>query len=56
MPFVEPSAVGGVAGIVGAGGNTGALVGNTMVKYMKVRPAFAGLGWLTLCAGYTLNP
>mmetsp|Transcript_5953 Transcript_5953/g.14157 ORF Transcript_5953/g.14157 Transcript_5953/m.14157 type:complete len:500 (-) Transcript_5953:233-1732(-) len=55
VPFVEPSAVGGVAGIVGAGGNTGALIGNTMVKYMKVRPAFAGLGWLTICAGFLVT-
>jgi len=51
VPFVEPTAVGGVAGIVGAGGNTGALVGNTMCKYWGVRPAFAALGWLTLMAG-----
>ena len=53
VPYVLPNAVGGVAGIVGAGGNTGALLGNFMIVALKgtggAKPsrniAFCAMGW-----------
>eukprot|EP00960_Hanusia_phi_P016923 498246-Hanusia_phi.AAC.1 len=50
VPFVEPSAIGGVAGLVGAGGTGGALIGNFMVS-IGGRPAFCMLGWLAMITG-----
>jgi NNP family nitrate/nitrite transporter-like MFS transporter len=47
VPFVEPTAVGGVAGIVGAGGNAGALGCNFMMAVGQ-RPAFQAIGWLSM--------
>jgi NNP family nitrate/nitrite transporter-like MFS transporter len=32
VPFVEPKALGGVAGIVGAGGNVGAVLAGFLMK------------------------
>lgn len=51
VPFVEPTAVGGVAGIVGAGGNSGALAGNFILGIGK-RPGLAILGWLSVCSAF----
>lgn len=53
VPYVKPHAVGGVAGIVGAGGNVGALLGNAMIMGLRgaagPKPsrmlAFCALGW-----------
>jgi len=53
VPYVLPTAVGGVAGITGAGGNMGALLGNALVIVLKgnagPKPArnlmFCALGW-----------
>ncbi|EKX37815.1 nitrate transporter [Guillardia theta CCMP2712] len=50
VPFVEPSAIGGVAGLVGAGGTAGALGGNFLVR-IGGRPAFCMLGWLAMITG-----
>jgi NNP family nitrate/nitrite transporter-like MFS transporter len=47
VPFIEPTAVGGVAGIVGAGGNAGALMCNFTMRIGQ-RPAFNAIGWLSL--------
>eukprot|EP00281_Chroomonas_sp_CCMP1168_P012646 CAMPEP_0206280760 /NCGR_PEP_ID=MMETSP0047_2-20121206/38753_1 /ASSEMBLY_ACC=CAM_ASM_000192 /TAXON_ID=195065 /ORGANISM="Chroomonas mesostigmatica_cf, Strain CCMP1168" /LENGTH=524 /DNA_ID=CAMNT_0053710849 /DNA_START=134 /DNA_END=1708 /DNA_ORIENTATION=+ len=47
VPFIEPTAVGGVAGIVGAGGNAGALACNFLMSIGQ-RPAFHCIGWLSL--------
>ena len=55
VPYVMPHAVGGVAGIVGAGGNVGALLGGIMISTLgggnkrlnkaSRMLAFCGLGW-----------
>ena len=58
VPYVVPNAVGGVAGIVGAGGNTGALLGNFMIAALKgtggAKPsrnlAFCAMGWGALAS------
>lgn len=58
VPYVNPTATGGVAGIVGAGGNVGALLGNFLVVMLKgnagPKPAtmlmFCALGWGALAS------
>ena len=58
VPYVLPNAVGGCAGIVGAGGNTGALLGNFMIVSLKgtggAKPsrnlAFCAMGWGALAS------
>lgn len=54
LPYINPTCVGGVAGIVGAGGNFGALIGNVMIGFVFSTPAqvkpsrnltFLALGW-----------
>ena len=56
VPYVLPSAVGGVAGITGAGGNTGAMLGNGLMVVLKERSkasrmlAFCALGWAGLAS------
>ena len=54
LPYVNPTCVGGVAGIVGAGGNFGAMLGNVLIGFIfsspsTVKPcrnlAFLALGW-----------
>lgn len=48
VPFIEPNAVGGVSGIVGAGGNLGALFGMAIMK-IGYRPGFLAVGFGSLC-------
>ena len=52
VPFVDRKALGGVAGIVGAGGNIGAVAAGFLVKYTDSLPqALYILGWSVLvCA------
>ena len=52
VPFVDRKALGGVAGIVGAGGNVGAVAAGFLVKYTNGLPqALYILGWTVLvCA------
>jgi NNP family nitrate/nitrite transporter-like MFS transporter len=56
VPYVLPSAIGGVAGIVGAGGNAGAMLGNAMAVVLRGRTKaarmcmFCGLGWGALAS------
>lgn len=52
VPFVDRRALGGVAGIVGAGGNVGAVAAGFLVKYTDGLPqALYILGWSVLiCA------
>lgn len=52
VPFVDRKALGGVAGIVGAGGNVGAVAAGFLVKYTDSLPqALYILGWSVLvCA------
>ena len=52
VPFVDRKALGGVAGIVGAGGNIGAVAAGFLVKYTDTLPqALYVLGWSVLiCA------
>eukprot|EP00277_Geminigera_cryophila_P000857 CAMPEP_0179427640 /NCGR_PEP_ID=MMETSP0799-20121207/13526_1 /TAXON_ID=46947 /ORGANISM="Geminigera cryophila, Strain CCMP2564" /LENGTH=602 /DNA_ID=CAMNT_0021202765 /DNA_START=221 /DNA_END=2029 /DNA_ORIENTATION=+ len=53
VPYVLPNAVGGVAGITGAGGNMGALLGNALIIILQgnagSKPSrnlmFCALGW-----------
>lgn len=60
VPFVNPKAVGSVAGIVGAGGNVGAMLIGFLFKYQSVQvtkdiidytPAFKILGFIVLGVG-----
>jgi len=50
-PFVVARAVGQVSGIVGAGGNIGAVSWNTMIKQLdSTREAYYVLGWIVLAS------
>lgn len=51
VPFVNPEAVGGVAGIVGAGGNIGAMLIGFLFKSMPYAEAFYYLGFVVLLIG-----
>lgn len=51
VPFVNPEAVGGVAGIVGAGGNIGAVLIGFLFKSMPYAEAFYYLGFFVLFVG-----
>ena len=61
VPYVLPPAVGGVAGIVGAGGNMGALLGNALMIVLKAQGgksrrmlAFCTLGWGALASAFLM--
>jgi len=60
VPYVLPTAVGGVAGIVGAGGNVGAMLGNAMMVVLTKRTkaarmvAFCALGWGALASAMVI--
>ena len=60
VPYVLPTAVGGVAGIVGAGGNVGAMLGNALMVVLRSRTkatrmvAFCALGWGALASAMTI--
>ena len=49
VPFVNPKAVGSVAGIVGAGGNVGAMLIGFLFKSMSYSAAFLYLGSWCIC-------
>jgi NNP family nitrate/nitrite transporter-like MFS transporter len=51
VPFINPEAVGGVAGIVGAGGNIGAMLIGFLFKSMPYAEAFYYLGFVVLGVG-----
>jgi NNP family nitrate/nitrite transporter-like MFS transporter len=51
VPFVNPKAVGSVAGIVGAGGNVGAMLIGFLFKSYAYSTAFLYLGMGVLCIG-----
>jgi NNP family nitrate/nitrite transporter-like MFS transporter len=51
VPFINPEAVGGVAGIVGAGGNIGAMLIGFLFKSMPYAEAFYYLGFAVLLVG-----
>ena len=52
VPFLKPSQVGVAAGIVGAGGNTGAVVWSTMFKQIDHWPdVFFLIGLVAACSG-----
>jgi MFS transporter, NNP family, nitrate/nitrite transporter len=51
VPFVNPKAVGSVAGIVGAGGNVGAMLIGFLFKSMSYSAAFYILGSAVLVTG-----
>jgi NNP family nitrate/nitrite transporter-like MFS transporter len=51
VPFVNPKAVGSVAGIVGAGGNIGAMLIGFLFKSFSYEEAFFYLGGTVFCVG-----
>ncbi|HLG41594.1 MAG TPA: MFS transporter, partial [Chitinophagaceae bacterium] len=51
VPFINPKAVGSVAGIVGAGGNVGAMCIGFLFKSMSYSAAFLYLGFVVLAVG-----
>jgi NNP family nitrate/nitrite transporter-like MFS transporter len=51
VPFINPKAVGSVAGIVGAGGNIGAMLIGFMFKSMSYTAAFFYLGTAVFAVG-----
>jgi NNP family nitrate/nitrite transporter-like MFS transporter len=51
VPFVNPKAVGSVAGIVGAGGNVGAMAIGFLFKSMSYASAFLYLGSIVFTVG-----
>jgi len=51
VPFVNPKAVGSVAGIVGAGGNVGAMLIGFLFKSMSYASAFLYLGGVVFVVG-----
>lgn len=62
-PYVNPTAMGGVTGIVGAGGNVGALLGNFLIVGLKSGSSggkaarnltFCALGWASLASACTI--
>jgi NNP family nitrate/nitrite transporter-like MFS transporter len=55
VPFVNPKAVGGVAGIVGAGGNIGAMLIGFLFKSMPYAEAFYYLGFVVLVIGLLIG-
>jgi len=51
VPFIDRKALGGVAGIVGAGGNVGAVAAGFLLKASGSLPqALYILGWAVLCS------
>jgi NNP family nitrate/nitrite transporter-like MFS transporter len=51
VPFINPKAVGSVAGIVGAGGNIGAMMIGFLFKSYSYAEAFFYLGGTVFCVG-----
>jgi MFS transporter, NNP family, nitrate/nitrite transporter len=51
VPFVNPNAIGGVAGIVGAGGNIGAMLIGFLFKSTSYSDAFFYLGCIVTFVG-----
>jgi NNP family nitrate/nitrite transporter-like MFS transporter len=51
VPFINQKAVGSVAGIVGAGGNVGAMLIGFLFKSVAYEQAFFYLGWGVLGTG-----
>ncbi len=54
VPFVNPKAMGSVAGIVGAGGNVGAMLIGFLFKSMSYASAFQYLGVVVLAVGFVV--
>ena len=60
VPYVMPHAVGGVAGIVGAGGNVGAVLGGALLMGNKTwgkvsrQLGFCALGWGAIASGFLI--
>jgi len=48
VPYVVPEYTGSVSGIVGAGGNTGAVVFGLLFSHLTYRHAFNAMGWTVL--------
>jgi NNP family nitrate/nitrite transporter-like MFS transporter len=53
VPFVDRKALGGVTGIVGAGGNIGAVLAGFLIKFTgSVQESFFIIGWVVLCTAF----
>lgn len=51
VPFINPKAIGSIAGIVGAGGNIGALLANAVFKYESYREGLIIIGFVVIGIG-----
>lgn len=52
VPYVDPPTTGAIAGIVGAGGNTGAVLFSIGFRQLDDKNAFAVMGFSTLAAAF----
>lgn len=52
VPYVDPPSTGAIAGIVGAGGNTGAVLFSIGFRQLDYKKAFAVMGFSTLGAAF----
>nr|QPB67290.1 nitrate transporter 2 [Bangia sp. ESS1] len=55
VPFVDPEATGAVSGIVGAGGNVGAVTLSFLLKIGKKQTGFLYLGFVVLGASFLVH-
>lgn len=53
VPYVNPAATGSISGIVGAGGNAGAIAFNLVFVYKGYRTAFEVMGWCVFATAFT---
>ena len=57
VPFVQPSATGSVSGIVGAGGNVGAVIGNLFLNQkvdLGIADGFRNLGFVVIGTSFLI--
>jgi MFS transporter, NNP family, nitrate/nitrite transporter len=52
VPYIDPKATGAISGIVGSGGNVGAVGFSTCFRQMDYKPAFVIMGWIVLVSGF----
>jgi MFS transporter, NNP family, nitrate/nitrite transporter len=52
VPYIDPPSTGAISGIVGSGGNVGAVSFSTAFRQMDYKPAFMIMGWVVLASGF----